>query len=215
MSVASPSAAAGWPGRVVVTVTFETILGLLAAFFIGFFAPVVLAILTLSSLGWRKLGLTVMAAALTLVTARLALLIARLAARASTGRWDRGAASDPTLPVIQVPFALAMAAWLPEWSWFWRAAVGLWWLSHFCFAAWIGHAIAMSLIRQLNVANAVVAIPFAVLVHFAFLFAANLYLVLAARTLSPHPWLCIRVWKYRLAIDFLIALMLLMLHSQK
>lgn len=215
MSAATTTDVAGWPGRVVVTVTFETILGLLAAFFIGFFAPVVLAILTLSSLGWKRFGLTLVAAILTLVTARLAVLIARLAAQASLGRCNINDEVDAELPVVQLPFALAMAAQLPLWPWFWRVSVGLWWLSHFCGAALVGHAIAVSLIRRLDVATAVIAVPLALVVHFAFLFAANLYLVLAARTLSPHPRLCIAVWRHRFLIDFLIALALVLVQKGK
>jgi hypothetical protein len=212
-SVTTTTDAAGWTGRVVVTVTLETILGLLAAFFIGFFAPVVLAILTLASLGGRRFGLTLVAAILTVVTARLAVLIAGLAAHASMGRCDIH--DDDTGPVIQLPFALAMAAQLPRWSWFWRTSVGLWWLSHFGGAALVGHAMAVAIIRQLDVATAVIAVPLAVVVHFAFLFAANLYLVLAARTLSLHPRLCVAVWRHRFLIDFLVALALVLVQAGK
>jgi hypothetical protein len=199
---------AGWSGRVEVIVTFETVLGLLAAFFIGFFPPVTLGIATLAMLVQQRFGLSLMTGALLLISGRLAILIAKLAAHASLGRWDLAGQHDPTLPVVQLPFALAMACQLPGWPWVLRVGVGLWWLSHFCGAAVFGHAIGHSLIRRLDVATAVVAIPLAIVVHFSFLFAANLYLVLAARALAPHPRWCIGVWKYRFAIDFLIALAL-------
>jgi len=214
MSTVTTTDDAGWQGRVVVTVTFETVLGLLAAFFIGFFAPVAFGVLMLATMARQKLEWTFLFGLVALITGRLAVLIMRMAAHASTGRWASIEGDDDS-PVVQLPFALAMAAHLPHWPAFWRAGVGLWWLAHFCGAAMFGHAIGASLIRRLDVATALVAVPLAVLVHFAFLFAANLYLVLAARILSPTPRWCVAVWRYRFLIDFVIALALVMLRAMK
>jgi hypothetical protein len=83
-------------------------------------------------------------------------------------------------------------------------------MSHFCIAAAFGHFVAVSLIKRLDVATAVIAIPLAVLVHFAFLFASNLYLVIAARAMVASPRLCVRVWKYRFVIDLVIASLMLL-----
>lgn len=210
MSTATTSDASGWHGPIVVKITFETVLGLLAAFFIGFFAPVVFAILSLVGMAHRRMDLVSTALPLSIATAWLALLIARMAADASLGRIGQRSPGelrgDPDLPALQLPFALAMAAQLPAFSWFWRPWLGLWWLGHFCAAATFGHFVAVNLIRRLDLATAVVAIPLAVVVHFSFLFASNLYLVLAARAIVPSPRLCVRVWRFRFLIDFLLAL---------
>jgi len=206
--------ASSWHGPLEVQVTFETTLGLLAAFFIGFFAPVVFAIMTLVGIAQGRLPMIGAALALTLVTGWLALLVARMAAEASMGRLsERGEPTpsfDPQLPVIRLPFALAMAARLPLLNWFWRPWLAVWWMTHFCIAAAIGHLVAVNLIRRLDVATAVLAVPLAVVVHFSFLFAANLYLVLAGRALMPSPRLCVRIWKYRFLIDFIVALLMLL-----
>lgn len=208
------SDASSWHGPLEVQVTFETTLGLLAAFFIGFFAPVIFGLVSLVGLVQGRMPMLMGAAPMTLVTGWLALLIARMAAEASMGRLtDYGTAqppSDPTLPVMHLPFALAMAARLPAMSWFWRPWLAVWWLGHFCIAAAFGHFVAVNLIKRLDVATAIIAVPLAVVVHFAFLFASNLYLVIAARALVSSPRLCVRVWKYRFVIDLLIASLMLL-----
>lgn len=210
---AATSDAASWHGPLEVQVTFETTLGLLAAFFIGFFAPVIFGLGSLIMLMQGRIRVFAATATMALITGWLALLIARMAAEASMGRLaDHGKPlplSDPTLPPIKLPFALAMAARLPALSWFWRPWLGTWWLGHFCIAAALGHVVAVNLIKRLDVATAIIAIPLAVVVHFAFLFASNLYLVIAARALAPSPRLCVRVWRYRFAIDFVIASLML------
>ncbi|HUQ68507.1 MAG TPA: hypothetical protein VM165_03225 [Planctomycetaceae bacterium] len=206
--------ATSWHGPLEVQVTFETTLGLLAAFFISFFTPVVFGLIALVGLVQGRIPIILTGVPMTLVTGWLALLIARMAAEASVGRLaDRGEpppAFDPTLPVVRLPFALAMAARLPMMSWFWRPWLAVWWMGHFCIAAAFGHFVAVSLIKRLDVATAIIAVPLAVLVHFAFLFASNLYLVIAARALVSSPRLCVRVWKYRFMIDFAIASLMLL-----
>lgn len=205
--------ATSWHGPLEVQVTFETTLGLLAAFFIGFFAPVILGLAALVGLLQGRMPLLAWSAPLAMVTGWLALLIARMAAEASVGRLaDRGETPpqiDPTLPIIRLPFALAMAARLPAMSWFWRPWLAVWWMGHFCIAAAFGHFVAVNLIKRLDVATAIIAVPLAVVVHFAFLFASNLYLVIAARALVSSPRLCVRVWKYRFLIDLVIASLML------
>ncbi len=196
------------PGGIEVHVTFETTLGLLAAFFIGFFAPVASAIFVIVGVAKHRPMLAIAALMATLISGRAAVMIARMAAQASMG-WLGGPppATRLTDPASKthLPFALAMAALLPHYSWFFRPILSAWWLAHFCGAAAFGHTVAMSLIQRLDAATAVLALPLAVVVHFAFLFASNLYLVLAARAILRSPKFCVRVWKYRFVIDFLIA----------
>lgn len=210
---AETSDAASWHGPLEVHVTLETTLGLLAAFFIGFFVPVVCATLVMVGIAQGRWPLVAALLVLMLATGWLAVLMARMAAEASMGRLHDASEPPPTfnpaLPAIRLPFALAMAARLPRFTWFWRPWITVWWMSHFCVAAALGHFAAVHVIKRLDVATAVVAIPLAVMVHFAFLFASNLYLILAARAIMVSPRLCVRVWKYRFAIDLAIALLML------
>ncbi len=195
------------PGAIEVHVTFETTLGLLAAFFIGFFAPVAGAIFVLIGIAKHRPMLAGIALMVTLLSGRAAIMVARMAAQASLG-WLGGPPPSP-LPTnssaTPLPFALAMAALLPHSSWLYRPVLATWWLAHFCGAAAFGHTVAMNLIQRLDAATAVLALPLAVVVHFAFLFASNLYLVLAARAILRSPRFCVRVWRYRFVIDFIIA----------
>lgn len=212
--VAEPSDVERWHGPLEVQVTFETALGLLATFFIGFFVPVVFGVLSVVAFAQGRVGLLFSLVPLMLATGWLALLIAKTAAEASMGRLydahDLPPQIDPELPIIRLPFALAMAARLPIFNWFWRPWIVVWWMAHFCAAAVIGHTVAVGLIRRFDVATVLVAIPLAVMIHFAFLFASNLYLVLASRAVADSPRLCVRVWKYRFAIDLIVAMLLLM-----
>lgn len=193
-------------GPVEVHVTFETTLGLLAAFFIGFFAPVAGAIFVLVGIAKHRPGFAALALLITIISGRAAIMIARMAAQASMG-WLGGPppADAHQKRTKQIPFALAMAALLPHSSWLYRPVLATWWLAHFCGAAAFGHTVAMNLIQRLDAATAVLALPLAVVVHFAFLFASNLYLVLAARAILRSPRFCVRVWQYRFVIDFIIA----------
>ncbi len=196
------------PGGIEVHVTFETTLGLLAAFFIGFFAPVASGIFIIVGLAKHRPMMVMVALMATLISGRAAIMVARMAAQASMG-WLGG--PPPTTPPTDgssstpLPFALAMAALLPHYSWFYRPILSAWWLAHFCGAAAFGHTVAMNLIQRLDATTAVLALPLAVVVHFAFLFASNLYLVLASRAILRSPRFCVRVWKYRFVIDFIIA----------
>lgn len=196
------------PGGIEVHVTFETTLGLLAAFFIGFFAPVASAIFILVGLAKHRPMMAGVAFMATLVSGQAAIMIARMAAQASMGSLGGPLPTEASGRKTQLPFALAMAALLPHYSWFFRPILSVWWLAHFCGAAAFGHTVAMNLIQRLDAATAVLALPLAVLVHFAFLFASNLYLILAARAILRSPRFCVRVWQYRFVIDFVIAMAL-------
>lgn len=201
------------PSSIEVHVTFETTLGLLAAFFIGFFAPVAGCIFVLVGIAKHRPMVAAVALLVTILSGRIAIMVARMAAQASMG-WLGGPPqwSPPKdRPTKQIPFALAMAALLPRSLWVYRPILALWWLAHFCGAAAFGHTVAMNLIKRLDAATAILALPLAVVVHFAFLFASNLYLVLAARAILRSPRFCVRVWQYRFVIDFIIAAALVFL----
>lgn len=197
-------------------VSIEAVLGLLAAFFIGFIAPLAAFALTMT----LRLPpvLRVFAGLLTVgYTGWLAILVARLASAALEGDDHHTfslAGSRPgrrtALPPLYIPLALAMAVRVPRFLPPMNLAVSGWWLLHFGAAAGLGHLAAMKITRDFQLGQLLLAVPCSIAVHFAFLFAANLYLVLsmAAACKSPLVWLF--VWRYRFLIDLLLALVLLM-----
>jgi len=193
-------------------VSIEAVLGLLAAFFIGFIAPLaafaavigmrlgfVVGLLTIGGAGW------------------LAILVARLASAALEGDHqrtfslsNRPATVKESRPRLYIPLALAMAVRVPRFTPPLNVLVSGWWLVHFGAAAGLGHLAALKITREFQLGQLLLAVPCSIAVHFAFLFAANLYLVLsmAAACKSPLVWLF--VWRYRFLIDLLLALALLM-----
>lgn len=201
--------------------TFEGVLGLLAAFFIGLPAPflVIAAALNLfpGNLRWLGIGLAIGAG-------YLSLLVVRLAARATEGDDDQ--ATDRVLSPRRfrdkelvsanegsrlgvVPLAIAMAIRLPNWPLVFRPFIGLWWLAHFGAAAFLGHLVAAWAAKGLNNAAWFVSVPLTLLATFAFLFAGNLYLILSVATCINRPSIWLIVWRHRFLLDLLLASFLL------
>ena len=194
------------------SVSVEAVLGLLATFFIGFSAPLLLvgalfgartpAMITLLALGF---------------TGWAAIFVARLASQALEGERQRSFRLGNTRPdfrpldsdLLRIPLALAMVARLPRIHRFIRPWLGLWWLLHFTAAAFLGHLAATRTLQEFDVNKLLLSIPLAILMHFAFLFAANLYLLLAIAILVPWPKLWLQIWKQRFLIDFGLAILLL------
>lgn len=190
--------------------TVEAVLGLLAAFFIGFIAPLAAFAIAMAQQWGIAIGLLAVG-----TTGWLAILVARLASAALEGDHPRSFAlsSQPPSsrlrpPRLYVPLALAMAIRVPRFLLPFNLLVGLWWLIHFVAAAGLGHLAALQVTQRFQAGQWLLAIPCSLAVHFAFLFAANLYLVLslAATSRSPTPWLF--VWRYRFVIDLSLALAL-------
>lgn len=192
--------------------SIEAVLGLLAAFFIGFIAPLaafgvvvglrlgfVVGLLAIGTAGW------------------LAILVARLASAALEGDNPRTFAlsnrrptSADSRPRLYIPLALAMAVRVPRFTPPMNVLVSGWWLVHFGAAAGLGHLAALKITREFQLGQLLLAVPCSIAVHFAFLFAANLYLVLAMAAACKSPLVWLFVWRYRFLIDLLLALALLM-----
>jgi hypothetical protein len=197
-------------------VTFEGVMGLLAAFFIGLPSPFVAATLVavLSPQVWLALPVF-------LVTGYLSALVVRLAARAIEGDDHRASfgmaprpgsaaaipsySSDP----VHLPLAVAMAIRLPKWPTIVRPLVAVWWLSHFLAAAMIGHSVAAHCLKGVNNQGLIVGIPMTLLVTFAFLFAANLYLMLSVAVCIRRPGIWLIAWRHRFVLDLITASILL------
>ena len=203
--------------------TFEGVLGLLAAFFIGLPAPLAAGIAVGNLLPGRLGWLGVIAFFL---TGYLSVLVVRLAARATEGdsraEWTSGklvsvgrvvetqtSATAETLEPVVVPLAIAMAIRLPHWHGLIRPFVAVWWLSHFAAAAFLGHAVASIAARGLNNAGWMLSVPLTLLATFAFLFAGNLYLMLAVAACVRKPGVWLIVWRHRFFVDLILAAVLL------
>ncbi|GIX04858.1 MAG: hypothetical protein KatS3mg114_0727 [Planctomycetaceae bacterium] len=202
-----------------VPITLETVLGLLAAFFIGLFVPLVGSLLWLGVMfarGWWD-EIMLVGAGLLLLSWWLAIMLLKLASRASLGKNflpGPRLPGQPPPPVVTLPLALAMAAQIPRWPVPWNVFVGGWWLAHFGAAAWIGHQSASLIIQRFDLGSLLTVVPLALALHFAFVFAANLYLVLALRLFFYHPRVCVLAWRYRMLVDSLLAVLLLLLRNK-
>ena len=202
--------------------TFEGVLGLLAAFFIGLPAPFGAGI----AVGNLLPGLFWLGIVIFFLTGYLSALVVRLAARAVegdrpsdrfSGKLVPTANSINTIPVsaegahepLVVPLAIAMAIRLPHWNGLIRPFVAVWWLSHFAAAAFLGHAVASTAARGLNNAGWMFSVPLTLLATFAFLFAGNLYLMLAVAACVRSPGVWLIVWRHRFFVDLILAAVLL------
>lgn len=196
----------------------ESIVGLLATFMIGFTPPVLLFF------GIFVSGDLVIAGpclAGCLLTGWLAWRVAKLASivvEQKGSLWPPDPPDlpkeekevfrieDPPLPPTAPPLALAMAHELPRLSSLARGALGMWWLGHFALAVVAGHFSAQWIVHVVNPQAQAIVFVIGVFFHFAFLFAANLYLLLATAVLAPRPEIWEQLWSYRFLIDFLLAL---------
>ncbi len=203
--------------------TFEGVLGLLAAFFIGLPAPFAAGIAVGAILPRRIRWMGIIAFVL---TGYLSALVVRLAARAVEGdreservtgrlRSIPRSINAALVPVgesrepLFVPLAIAMAIRLPPWHGLVRPLVAVWWLSHFAAAAFIGHVVASIAARGLNNPGWMLSVPLTMLATFAFVFAGNLYLMLAVAACVKRPGLWLIVWRHRFFLDLVLAAFLL------
>lgn len=191
----------------------EAVMGLFAAFFIGIPVPFV-ATMGILNLPLRNHELVMVLATVTfLTTGYLCLTVVRLGGRAVEGERAgnsfslnldaRANSVEPnTYDDFYVPLALAMAIRLPNWWTFLRPLIAVWWLGHFGIAALFGHLAA----RHLNGMNnpGLITIPITLAVTMAFLFAANLYLMLSIAVSIPLPRIWLIAWRYRFVVDFVV-----------
>lgn len=203
--------------------TFEGVLGLLAAFFIGLPAPLMAGVAVGHLVPQVGVGLGIVTF---LVAGYFSVLVVRLAARATEGDHPAEFTSGKLVSTRQqeemedlpneavpspifVPLAIAMALRLPNWPMLVRPWIGLWWLTHFATAAFLGHHIAANLVNRMNNGNLWIGIPFTLLATFAFLFAGNLYLMLAIAACVKKPGVWLIVWRHRFFVDLILATFLL------
>lgn len=191
----------------------EAVMGLFAAFFIGLPAPIVVTAAVMHLPVPNLELLRVLSVITFFASGYLCVTVIRLGGRAVEGdrpgnsfylaresnvsQLDRQRNSE-----FYIPLALAMAIRLPNWWNGIRPLIAIWWLCHFVVAAIFGHLAT----RQLNGINnaGLVAIPITLAVTMAFLFAANLYLMLAIAVGIPRPRVWLIAWRYRFVVDLIV-----------
>jgi len=201
----------------------ESLMGLLATFMIGFFPvgiliPLFCFCIAEKHWSWALLILGVFPLAV-FVAGNLIAMSSRVVnrrcsiwpatVRVST-EWAWGGQAPETgdsreLPDA-VPLAVAMSQELRPLPLTVGLPLSVWWLAHFAAALLLGH-LAVRLIAAALLRPGVG--PFfivGVALHFALLFAANLYLLLAVAVLIRREGVQHGLWKCRVVIDALLAL---------
>jgi hypothetical protein len=210
----------------------EAILGLLATFFIGFGIPLVVSVSVVALSGLDS-GLLVggIFIALMIVLGGLAIWVARLASRAwyacypEWRQWETGqmAGAGPALlspflppeekdgPHEHLPLAVMMAVLLPRFPWLLRPLLGLWWLAHFSSGVFLalgtGPAFESAFPNWSPEARFLLAQAFG----FTFIFAANLYLMLALGLFVRRSGTLCQLWRWRLVVDAAVLLAAILL----
>lgn len=108
-------------------------------------------------------------------------------------------------PAPAVPLAVAMARELRPLPWIISVPLSLWWIAHFGLALLLGHLAARLMAAALIVPGIGLFLVVGAVLHFGFLFAANLYLLLAAAVLRPSETFQHKLWNSRVWIDSLLA----------
>lgn len=203
-------------------IAIESFSGLLAAFMIGF-APVILLIIgALLALATCNVTACVLCLAVGLPAGWAASRVAKLAGTVIERQgslWPPDVAFEPDAaidderfgfedrppPPVAPALALEMARELPRLPVPAGAVLCLWWLCHFGLAAAAGHASADFVSRSLDRPTALTVFLIGLGLRIAFLFAANLYLVLAVAVVWRQPIVWQSLWRYRVPIDLLLA----------
>lgn len=191
----------------------EAVMGLFAAFLIGIPAPIFVMTAILHVPGVSRELLCVLAFLALIATGYLCITVIRIGGRAVEGdrpgnsfylarETDENTAAARKQHEFFIPLALAMAIRLPNWWAVVRPLIAIWWLAHFVTAALIGHMV----VRQLNGVNnpGVGAILFRLALTMAFLFAANLYLMLAIAVSIPRSRIWVLAWRNRFVVDLVV-----------
>jgi len=235
----------------------EAIAGAAAAFFIGFFPPVILLFGVFAALG-QHWALGLLAALGFLVTTVVAAWVTRMVGAAVYERYpryrpasmkyvepalvaevlpDETAATEFALrdavleamneqvrrlnqtstttgpvqagpsrisSVESRPVALLVAERLRRVPLLLRPALSLWWAGHFIGGAFIGLVVSRVAIDMMQNPAGVFLIVLPLAFQIAFLFAVNLYLIMAVAVLLPSRWLCEVVWKWRFVLDLAV-----------
>ena len=194
----------------------ESIIGLLAAFVIGFMPPIVMGVGALPLFGNGEPLLAILCLAGAVLSGCAAAYVARLASRVVERKGSLWPPDPPPDEAFQFdetpaeppapPLVVAMVSQLRPMPVPVRIVLSLWWFVHFALAVVAGHFSAKLVTNGLVGRGAATLFLVGVALHFAFLFAANLYLMLAAAVLVRAEWLWNDLWNFRIAIDLYLAL---------
>jgi hypothetical protein len=192
----------------------ETLAGVAATFFVGYIPPIVLVFLVAVAAERRLWGWAVMTAAGAIVGSVVAVWVTRLAGSALYERYPEfnpkrmlkrnsspeqlvGALESQTRSIQQsleaiegrppAPFALLMAARLSRVPLALRPFLSLWWLAHFASGVGCGLLAARLTLGRMQNPLLALAIVLPVALQVAFLFAVNLYLLMAPEIRSEVP----------------------------
>ena len=107
-------------------------------------------------------------------------------------------------PAQTRPVALLVAGRLRKVPLLLRPVLSLWWAGHFIGGAFIGLVVSRVAIDMMQNPAGVFLIVLPLAFQIAFLFAVNLYLIMAVGVLLPSSWLCEIVWKWRFVLDLVV-----------
>lgn len=191
----------------------EAVVGVTAAFFVGFGVVLVLAIATLMHLsdGDRPTGLGL--AALCIVGSGLATWVVAMAS-AAVRRCYPEWADDPVKQIDYRPdelaahepwpFAVELGLSVPTTPWLVRLMLSVWWLGH--FAAGLLAALGVHSWVEASFVHILPRVVAPILLHLGLTISANLYLILAGASLLRDPEFLTRLWGSRFLIDMAISL---------
>jgi hypothetical protein len=117
--------------------------------------------------------------------------------------------------VPTAPLAVLIAGKLPPIPWLLRPVLGLWWTAHFAGAAALGTLAYDCLLEILKGAPFQQRVFLPLGIYVPLLYAANLYLLLAAAVFFRNPTVHTRLWRWRLVVDLAFALIALQLGMRR
>ena len=199
-----------------ILVEVESLVTLVTIFAGGFLPPLLLSLCILEG-AMRKdaaeivvfSGLAVAATAGAIWVARMARVAInesspRLAAMLTASRRIVRRRNVRIMPAA--PLAVLIAGQLPRIPWLLRPVVSLWWTAHFAGAAALGVLAYDCLLRLLKDAPFQQQLFLPLGFYIPLLFAANLYLLLAAAVFFRNPVVHAKLWRWRLVIDLALSL---------
>ena len=187
----------------------------MACFAIAFTPPTIAGIVLIASLFLAEWTTLAIATAISGVTGPMAIWLAKMADSALKrtkhiveGPSSTASPGEDVYLQRRIPFAIVLASMLPPLRRTTRVLLGMWWLGH--FLAGVALVVYTSVLLhkgaiQISLANGL----WAVLLVYAFHFAANVFLILGVTALFGSPKVTANVWRMRLVIDGLLTLPLL------
>jgi len=199
-----------------IMVEVESLLTMVTIFAGGFLPPLLLSMLILEGAMRKDAAEIVVFSSLTIAASVGAIWVARMARAAINDSCPRLAAvlgasrrivlSRDARIVPTAPLAVLIAGQLPPIPWLLRPVVGLWWTAHFAGAAALGMLAYDSLLGSLKGAPFQQQLFLPLGFYVPLLFAANLYLLLAAAVFFRNPAVHTELWRWRLVIDLALGL---------